>query len=88
MEYVWVHLADLPVMLYEENVLWKIASVIGNPIKIDIHTLQVARGRYASVCIAVDLSKPLRGVVYVNGARIQVEYEGLDQICHRCGMCE
>lgn len=36
-----------------------IASGIGKPIKVDLHTLRVARGRFARVCVEINLYQQL-----------------------------
>lgn len=49
------------------------ASAIGKPIKVDLHTLQVAKGHFARVCVEIDLHQPVVGKV------------GLHIIYARCG---
>ncbi|KAL8167082.1 hypothetical protein V2J09_008581 [Rumex salicifolius] len=51
------------------------------------HTLQATRGEYARICVELDISKALRGAIMVNGEPILVEYEGLSEICIKCGRC-
>ncbi|PNX66144.1 hypothetical protein L195_g062918, partial [Trifolium pratense] len=51
--------------------------MIGNPVKVDMHTLRVARGRFARICVEVDLTVPVVGRVGINGEWYQVQYEGL-----------
>ena len=53
---------------YDDSVLWAMASQVGCPVKIDQHTLQVARGRFACVCVEVDLYKPVVGMVSIEDA--------------------
>ncbi|KAL8167773.1 hypothetical protein V2J09_009272, partial [Rumex salicifolius] len=45
------------------SVLEWIASTIGKTIKLDKKTLQTNRGRFARVCVEVDLTKPLKSTV-------------------------
>ncbi|MCH97149.1 DUF4283 domain protein, partial [Trifolium medium] len=40
---------------------------IGRPIKVDINTLKVKKGRFARVCVEVDLIVPVVGKIWVNG---------------------
>jgi hypothetical protein len=61
------------------------ASAIGRPIKVDINTLKVERGRFARVCVEVDLTMPVVGKIWVNGHWYKVQYEGLHIICTNCG---
>ncbi|XP_071905858.1 uncharacterized protein [Coffea arabica] len=55
------------------------------PVKVDSQTLEVARRKYARICVEVDLKKPLIPFIWVNNDLQAVEYEGLDAICFDCG---
>ncbi|KAL8166153.1 hypothetical protein V2J09_007652 [Rumex salicifolius] len=83
--YAWIRLTGLDMVLYEENVLFGIASAIGNPIRVDLNTLMAARGRFARICVEIDITQPLFGSIIVNGEKVFIEYEGLNTICYRCG---
>ncbi|KAL8166208.1 LOW QUALITY PROTEIN: hypothetical protein V2J09_007707 [Rumex salicifolius] len=63
----WVKLTNLPVIFYEQKILEQIARSIGKPLHVDKHTLQASRGKFARICVVLDLSKPLRGAIMVNG---------------------
>lgn len=52
----------------------------------DLTTLRVERARFARVCVEVNLKKPLKGTIMVNGERYIVSYEGLNNICPSCGV--
>ncbi|KAL8161345.1 hypothetical protein V2J09_012834 [Rumex salicifolius] len=82
---VWVRISRLSMMMYDRNLLFAISSTIENPLRIDNNTLNATRGRFAKVCIEVDLTKPLKGEMFVNGERLQIEYENLHLICFTCG---
>jgi hypothetical protein len=82
---VWIRIPSLNLVFYDESVLWAIASMVGNPIKVDLQTLKVARGRFARMCVEVDLTKSVIGRVGINGEWYQVQYEGLHMICTHCG---
>ncbi|KAL8129323.1 hypothetical protein V2J09_018478 [Rumex salicifolius] len=81
----WIRFTNLPVLLYEEQILLHLAFAIGAPIRVDKRTLHANRGRFARMCIKLDLSKLLIGAVIINGSRFLVEYEGLHSICFHCG---
>lgn len=38
------------------------------------------------MCVEVNLKKPLKGTVVINGERYVVAYEGLTNICSGCGL--
>lgn len=82
---VWIRIPSLNMVYYDESLIWAFASAIGNPIKVDLHTLRMARGRFARVCVEVDLNQPSVGRVGVQGSWYNVEYEGLHIICAQCG---
>ncbi|KAL8151271.1 hypothetical protein V2J09_021079 [Rumex salicifolius] len=82
---VWVKVLNLPLQYYAEHLLTLIASSIGEPVKIDPKTLNTNRGRFARLCVAVDLEKPLKRTVLINGERFLLEYEGMPTICFDCG---
>ncbi|MCH79387.1 hypothetical protein A2U01_0000136 [Trifolium medium] len=82
---VWVRFPGLNLVYYDESFLMAMASAIGRPIKVDINTLNVERGRFARVCVEVDLTVPVVGKIWVNGHWYKVQYEGLHIICTNCG---
>lgn len=69
---------------YDESVLWVLASMVGTPVKVDLHTLNVARGRFTRMCVEIDLAQPVVGRVGINGEWYHVQYEGLHIICTQC----
>jgi hypothetical protein len=54
-------------------------------VKVDRNTLLQERGKYARVCVEVDLNKPLLAMFELKGEVYKVEYEGLHMLCRRCG---
>nr|KYP73208.1 hypothetical protein KK1_005823 [Cajanus cajan] len=82
---VWVRFPGLGVMFYDESVLLTIASAIGKPIKVDLNTLNMTRGRFARVCVEINLNEPVVGRFFLNGVWYNVEYEGLHLLCSSCG---
>lgn len=52
----------------------------------DYATDTVVRGRYARVCIELELSKALVTRVWVAKAWQTMEYENLDLVCFTCGL--
>lgn len=83
---VWVRIANLPINFYHRTILMGIAEGLGKPIKVDLTTVRVERARFARVCVEVNLKKPLKGTIMVNGERYYVSYEGLSNICPVCGV--
>ncbi|XP_048616271.1 uncharacterized protein LOC106392972 [Brassica napus] len=83
---VWIRLTNIPVNFYHRSILMGIAKGLGKPIRVDSTTLNFERARFARVCVEVNLAKPLKGTVLINGERYFVAYEGLSEICPRCGI--
>ena len=48
---VWIRLNELPIKLYETEVLREIGESIGKVLRIDSHTTMEAHGKYAKLCI-------------------------------------
>lgn len=82
---VWVRFPGLNLVYYDESFLLAMASAIGRPIKVDTNTLKVERGKFARVCVEIDLTLPVVGKIWVNGHWYKVQYEGLHLICTNCG---
>jgi hypothetical protein len=82
---VWVRFSGLPIEYYDAKMLYFIGNRIGRTIKVDKNTLMQERGKYARMCVEVDLSKPLLAIFTIKGRQFHVEYEGLHLLCLTCG---
>jgi hypothetical protein len=82
---VWVRISGLPIEYYDAKILHYIGNRIGQMVKVDRNTLLQERGKYARVCVEVDLNKPLLAMFELKGEVYKVEYEGLHMLCRRCG---
>lgn len=82
---VWIRFPGLSLVYYGESFLLALASVVGKPIKVDRSTLKVEGGRFAKICVEMDLNQPAVGKVWLNGYWYKVAYEGLHIICSNCG---
>ncbi|CAN0927558.1 hypothetical protein LINGRAHAP2_LOCUS35976 [Linum grandiflorum] len=80
----WIRIEGLPLEYYNDDALFAITGRIGSPIRVDRQTALVARGKFARVCIEIDLSKPLIPEVGVDGEWLKVAYEGIPTICRYC----
>ncbi|CAI0446129.1 unnamed protein product [Linum tenue] len=63
-----------------------IGQAIGIPIRVDRATELGARGKFARVCVEVDLTKPLLSQFKIEGVTYLIQYEGIENICSNCGM--
>ncbi|KAL4279846.1 hypothetical protein GQ457_03G007300 [Hibiscus cannabinus] len=92
---VWVRLPKLPYRYYTKSMFRYIVNAIGKVVRVDSNTSEGKRGRFARLAIIVDLRKPLVSGIVIDGHRQDIEYEGLSEICFKCGrfghskeMCE
>ncbi|KAI9126966.1 hypothetical protein K1719_001525 [Acacia pycnantha] len=81
----WVRIPDLPVPFFDKKFLLNLGNSIGKAIRLDIHTAQRSRGKFARLCVELDLTKPLVPEFYVEGQVLSVEYESLGSLCSKCG---
>lgn len=55
----WVQLPGLPIEYYDKEVIWMVGEKIGRPNRVDDTTSLVTRGKFAHLCVEVDITKPL-----------------------------
>ncbi|KAI9107229.1 hypothetical protein K1719_021838 [Acacia pycnantha] len=58
---------------------------IGKAIRLDIHTTQRARGKFARMCVELDITMPLIPEFNVEGQVLSMVYESLGRLCQSCG---
>ncbi|GFZ01931.1 hypothetical protein Acr_15g0005400 [Actinidia rufa] len=67
---------------FDTDVLMEMGNEVGKAIK----AVNSIRGKFARVCVELDLNARLVPVVRMNEIDYNVEYEGLHLICFECGM--
>ena len=77
---VWERLYGLPIEYYEAEVLQQVRQALGTMLRVDMHTATEARGRYARICVQVDVSKPLITSVRIGQRNQPVIYEGVSKL--------
>ncbi|XP_058726091.1 uncharacterized protein LOC131597407 [Vicia villosa] len=82
---VWVRISGFPIEYYDSRALTVFGKRIGRTIKVDKTTTKQERGKYARICVAVNLSKPLLVMFNIGKRSYKVEYEGLHLLCMSCG---
>ena len=86
----WVKITRLPLELWEEESLKQLLQDVGHFIKVDDITLNRSKGKFARVCLNIDITKPLRGSLFLpipNQPRhleVPISYEGLHEVCAWC----
>lgn len=86
---LWVTFPNLPLHLWGEKCLSKIASTVGKPIATNECTAKKLRISYARVLIEVDVTQKPRETVCIkdHNRRVleqKIEYEWRPKYCHTC----
>lgn len=81
---VWVKFLGLPMEYYDHTFLFRIGEKIGTPKKIDDATSLMSRGKFARLCVEVDITKPLLSKFWLKKKVRIIEYEGIHLICFTC----
>jgi len=82
---VWISLNGLPIEYYNAEALYLIRKAIGNVLRVDTHTTLEARGKFARLCIQVDVTKPLVTAIKIGKLEQPVCYEVIQKLCFDCG---
>ncbi|XP_057746892.1 uncharacterized protein LOC130966140 [Arachis stenosperma] len=82
---VWIRIPNLPAELYNKYFLWKVGKALGTMLKVDDLTSIHSRGRFARICVEIDLRKKIIPTFTALGKDFNIVYEGLHQICFSCG---
>lgn len=85
---VWIRLPGLPVEFFDPELLMDMGNMVDRAIKVDEHMLKATRGKYARICVELDLESTLTPQIKLKGPRDylqKIEYEGLYAICFGCG---
>lgn len=83
---VWVRIPCLPIEYFDFAFLTKVGEKIGRPIRAYHNTGTAARGRFARICVEVDITKPLLTMFKLRKIIRHIEYEGLHLVCFECGI--
>jgi len=85
----WVKIPRLPGEFWETDHLCEILQHVDQVVRIDQNTLLRLKGKFAGVCVNIDITKPLPGSLTVNKVdgclRVPIIYEGLHEVCPLCG---
>lgn len=82
---VWVRFSGILPELLEEEILSSMGDMLGRTIRVDNTSLSGTRGKFARVCVELDLATPLLPSLTLFDFAQRVEYEGLHLICFECG---
>lgn len=65
---------------YDVEVLQIFGNAIGRVLRIDTNTANESRGRFARLCIQVDIEKPLITALLIGGREQRISYEGIQSL--------
>ena len=82
---IWVRLLELPVEYYHKDSLLKIGNGLGPILRVDFNTATGTRGRFARICVQLDLEQPLIRTIRVGKLKLAVVYKGIGLLCFHCG---
>ncbi|XP_031124347.1 uncharacterized protein LOC116027061 [Ipomoea triloba] len=83
---VWVRFPSIPVEYYNYLSLRRIGNKLGRTVRVDHTTSLVSRGKFARVCVELDITKPLVSTFTMEEKVWKVAYEGIHLVCFSCGL--
>ncbi|KAL4337632.1 hypothetical protein AHAS_Ahas12G0129600 [Arachis hypogaea] len=82
---IWVRISNLLAKLYNGYFLWKLEKTMDTMLRTDELTSIHSRGKFAHICVEIDLRNQLVSFFTAFGKEFHLVYEGLHQICFHCG---
>ncbi|MBA0830289.1 hypothetical protein Goarm_014831 [Gossypium armourianum] len=82
---IWVQLIELQIEYYDSGILHKIGTSIGKLVKVDNYILVMERGKFARICVEINLDKPLVKEIFMEARKQRLCYEGVEKLCFSCG---
>lgn len=81
----WIRLPGLAMEYYDKKWLQAIGNLVGKTLKVDVNTALHYRGKFARLCVELDMEKTLMSQYSLHDIVHNVEYEGVHLICFLCG---
>ncbi|XP_077245298.1 uncharacterized protein LOC143885157 [Tasmannia lanceolata] len=85
---VWISLPSLPIVFFQEDLLFAIASLVGRALSIDDPTRNLTRTNVARICVEVNLLMKLPRRVWIGvgkgGFWQDIRYRKLPSYCSNC----
>ncbi|KAI5343310.1 hypothetical protein L3X38_011186 [Prunus dulcis] len=76
----WIRVSAIQLECFDVWVLKRNKNLLGKLLKIDALTTSQNQGKFARLCVELDLSRPFEAFVQINNVWYNVEYEGLPDI--------
>ncbi|KAK9112160.1 hypothetical protein Scep_019679 [Stephania cephalantha] len=80
----WIRLPRLPYKYNHKEIMKALSETAGEYIKIDYNTQSRKRAQYARIAVILNLTKPLKASMMMDGRLQLIEYESLSVVCYRC----
>ncbi|XVF21147.1 hypothetical protein REPUB_Repub12eG0065500 [Reevesia pubescens] len=71
----WVHFPKITLEFYDSSILRMMGNKIGRSAKVDITISNFFRGKFARMCVELDLTKPRVSKIFFGRRWQRVEYE-------------
>nr|XP_023895754.1 uncharacterized protein LOC112007612 [Quercus suber] len=81
---VRIRLNELPIEYYNAKALHQIGKSISNVLRVDTHTATETKGKFARLCVQIDVNKPLVTAILIGKFEQTVCYEGIQKLCFGC----
>ena len=81
---IWVSHLELPLEFFYKDMLYAIGNSLGSLVKIDAHSLEGDRKRFASVCVLMKADECVPGRDWVGETCQNLLYSDSPWLCHRC----
>ena len=82
----WIRPLELPIEFFHLDILRSIGNKIGKFIRIDDITIHIARGRFARLCVQLDMDKPIWNHVIIGHFTQHIQYENLPTLVRNLHM--
>ncbi|KAI9073484.1 hypothetical protein K1719_044558 [Acacia pycnantha] len=62
----WVRILKFPLDYYDKGIFYVVDNQIGRVLKVDTNTIHLSKGRFARLCVELDLRAPLMPSILIN----------------------
>lgn len=77
----WIRLPQLPTKFYDRSILEQVGNSVGKLLKIDTCTSSTLRGRYARICVQVQIEISITTNTTIVTQNQTIVYEGEEILC-------
>jgi len=85
----WIRIPRLSWEFWDQGSFLSLLSTVGQVVRIDHNTLFRLKGKFARVCVQIDVTQPLPSSLTVSmgdhSMHVSLIYEGLHEVCPLCG---